>query len=84
MNTYNKLNHFLIAKVPPHWKLNQGFVAQKNCPFPPESIEVTNTKIIRTFLRDQILCPLNGGGPKERFHYSIYFKYNLNLLNRNA
>ena len=44
-----------------------GFGAQKKCPFPlnrgVRSKEVTNTKIIWRFCRDQILCPLNEGVP---------------------
>ena len=38
------------SKVSPKWRLNLGFVAQKNCPFPLNrgvpSTEVTDTKIM--------------------------------------
>ena len=58
---------FLSAKVFPEWKLNPGFGTQKKCFFPLNksipSIEVTNTKILWTFFRDQILSPLNGAVP---------------------
>ena len=65
--------HLFIAKVSPEWGLNPGFGTQTKCPFPLNrgvpSLEVTNTKIMWTFFRDKILCPLNGGDiPKERFH----------------
>ena len=50
------------------WRLNPEVEgAQEKCPFPlnrgVRSKEVTNTKIIWRFCRDQILCPLNGGVP---------------------
>ena len=58
---------FLSAKVFPEWKLNPGFGTQKKCFFPLNksipSVEVTNTKILWTFFRDQILSPLNGAVP---------------------
>ena len=64
-----KLNHFLIAKVSPEWRLNPRFGTLKMRPFPLNrgvpSIEVTDTKIMWTFLRDQILCPLNGDVPSK-------------------
>ena len=31
-------------------------------------MEVTDINIMRTFFREQILCPLNEGFPKESFH----------------
>ena len=60
------VSHFLIAKVSPKWRLNPGFGIQKKCSFPlvnrgVPSIEVANTKIMSTFLRDKVLCPLNRG-----------------------
>ena len=63
------VSHFLIAKVSPKWRLTPGFGIQKKCPFPLVnrgvlSIEVANTKIMWTFLRDKILCPLNRGVPR--------------------
>ena len=58
---------FLSAKVFPEWKLNPGFGTQKKCFFPLNksipSVEVTNTKILWTFFRDQILSSLNGAVP---------------------
>ena len=58
---------FLSARVFPEWKLNPGFGTQKKCFFPLNksilSVEVTNTKILWTFFRDQILSPLNGAVP---------------------
>ena len=58
-------SHVLSAKVSPEWKSNPGFGTQKTCAFllnrGVPSIEVTDTKIMWTFFRDQILCPLNGG-----------------------
>ena len=38
--------------------------------FPFPSREVTDTKIVWLFFRDQISCPLNWGVPRERFHCS--------------
>ena len=32
------------------------------------SMEVIDIKILSAFFPDQILCPLNRGVPKERFH----------------
>ena len=58
-------SHSLISKVSPEWRVNPGFVTQKKCPFPLKrrvpTTEVKDTKIMWTFFRDQILCPLNGG-----------------------
>ena len=58
-------SHSLISKVSPEWRVNPGFVTQKKCPFPLNrrvpTTEVKDTKIMWTFFRDQILCPLNGG-----------------------
>ena len=48
--------------------LNGGWIRVSGPRKSVPSIEVTNTKIMSTFFRDQILCPLNGGVPKERFH----------------
>ena len=63
------VSHFLRTKVSPKWSLNQGFGTQKKCPFPRNrgvsSTEVTETKIMWTFFQDKIVCPLNGGVPKE-------------------
>ena len=48
-------------------RLDLGFGAQKKCPFPLSGgvplTEATDTKIMWTFFRDQILCPLNGVVP---------------------
>ena len=59
------VNHFLIAKKTPEWRVNPGFATQKKCPFYwidcVPSIGETKTKIMWTFSRDQILCRLNGG-----------------------
>ena len=72
ISTIFAVSHFwrtLIAKVIHAWMEVKpwGFGAQKKCPFPlnrgVRSKEVTNTKIIWRFCRDQILCPLNGGVP---------------------
>ena len=41
---------------------------RKSIPFPFPSREVTDTKIVWLFFRDQISCPLNWGVPSERFH----------------
>ena len=53
-------------------RLNPDFRSQKKCSFSltrgVSSIEVTNTKMMLPFFQDQILCPLNGGVPKEKFH----------------
>ena len=74
LSTLFVVSHFSSAKVPPEWRLNPSFGTQNTCPFPLNrgvpSIEVTNTKIKWTFFWDQILCPLNGDVPKERFHRS--------------
>ena len=51
---------FFIAKVPPYWKLNPGFVAQKNCLFPLNrgvpSMEVTNSKVMWTSISGTKFC----------------------------
>ena len=74
LSTLFVVSHFSSAKVPPEWRLNPSFGTQNKCPFPLNrgvpSMEITNTKIRWTFSRDQILCPLNGGVSKERFHCS--------------
>ena len=50
-----------------------GFGIQKTCPFPLNrgvpSIEVTDSQIMWTFFRDQILCPGNRRVPKKRTHH---------------
>ena len=55
--------------------LNGGWIRVSGPRKSVPSIEVTNTKIMSTFFRDQILCPLNGGVPKERFH-CLHCMYN--------
>ena len=54
-------------------EVKPGFRDQKKCPFSLNrgvpSIEVIVTKIIWAFFWDQILCPLNKGVSKERFHH---------------
>ena len=74
LSTLFVVSHFSSAKVSPEWRLNPSFGTQNKCPFPLNrgvpSMEVTNTKIKWIFFRDQILCPLNGGVSKERFHCS--------------
>ena len=51
----------------PEWRLTRGFGTQRKCAFPLNrgvpSLEGIDTKIVWTFFRDQILCPLNGGDP---------------------
>ena len=51
----------------PEGRLNLGFGTQNKYPFPVNRgvpvIEVTDTKIMLTFFRGQILCPLNRGVP---------------------
>ena len=73
------VSQFLFTKVSPEWRLNWGFGTQKKCPFPLNrgvpSLEVTNTKIMWTFFRDQILYSLNGRVPKERFHCSVVHNF---------
>ena len=48
-------------------EVKTGLWDPQKCPFPLNrgvlSIEVTDTKIMRTFFWDQLLCPLNGGVP---------------------
>ena len=55
--------------------LNGGWIRVSGPRKSVPSIEVTNTKIMSTFFRDQILCPLNGVVPKERFH-CLHCMYN--------
>ena len=61
------VSHLLNVKVSPEWRVNPSFGTQKMCPFPLNrgvpSIVVTNTKIMRAFFWDQILCLLNGDVP---------------------
>ena len=63
------VSHGLSAKVSPEWRSNPGFRYSDTCLFSLNrgvpSIEVTDTKIMRTFLRDQILFPLNGVVPNK-------------------
>ena len=67
LSTLFVASRFLSAKLFPEWRLNPDFGTQKRCPFPLNrcvpSTEVTDTKLMWTFFRDQILCPLNGGVP---------------------
>ena len=69
----------------PEWRLNPGFRTQKKCPFPlissVPSVEVTNIEIMWTFSRDQILCPLNGGVLKGRFHCTQKLLVQMLLIN---
>ena len=65
------VSHFLSAKV--SWmEVKSGFRNPKNVSLSPEQKcllkKGTNVKIMWTFLRDQILCPLNRGLLKDRFH----------------
>ena len=56
MSTLFVVSHFLSAQGSPEWRSNPGFGTPKMCP---------DAKIMWTFLRDQILSPLNvrvGGG----------------------
>ena len=61
------VSHVLSTKVVPEWRSNIGFGTQNKCPYPVNrgipSIEVTGTKIMWAFFRDQILCPVNGDVP---------------------
>lgn len=74
-------SHSLISKVFPEWKVNPGFVTQKKCPFRRRvpTTEVKDTKIMLTFFRDPILCPLNGGAlwievfQRRMFHWFKLF-----------
>ena len=56
LSTLFVVSHDLSAKVPPEWRSSPGFGAQKTCLFTLNrgvpSIEVTDTKIMRTFLGD--------------------------------
>ena len=67
LSTLFVVSRFLSAKVFPEWRLNPDFGSQKIFPFPLDrcvpSLEVTDTKLMWTFFRDQILCALNGGVP---------------------
>ena len=51
----------------PWMEVNPGFRDPEKCAFPLNrgvpSLEGIDTKIMRTFFRDQISCPLNGGDP---------------------
>ena len=61
------VSHVLSTKVVPEWRSNTGFGTQNKCPYPVNrgvpSIEITGTKIMWAFFRDQILCPVNGEVP---------------------
>ena len=65
LSTLFVVSHFSSTKVSPGRRLKPG--PRKSVPFPlnrgVSSTEVTNIKIMWTFFRDQILCPLNGGVP---------------------
>ena len=50
------------VKLGPRDPENVCLFPEWRCPF----IQVTDTKIIWVFFRDQSLCPLNGGVPEER------------------
>ena len=67
ISTLCVVSHVLSVKVSLEWKSKPGFGTQKTCPFPLNrgvpSTEETDSKIMWTFFRDQILCPLNGGVP---------------------
>ena len=67
ISTLFVVSHFLSAMVSREWRLNLGFGIQKRGPFPLNrgvpSIEVSDTKIMWAFYRDQSLCPLNEGVP---------------------
>ena len=82
------VSHGLSAKVSPEWRSNPGFGTQThlfslNRGVP--SIEVTDTKIMRTFLRDQILFPLNGIVPnKGEFNYFLYFRLTCGCPNNDS
>ena len=56
--------------MPGENELHLGFGTKKTCPFPLNrrvpSIEATDTKIIGTLFRDQILGPLNRDVAKSR------------------
>ena len=70
MSTLFVVSQVLSAKVSSEWRLNLGFGTQKMCPFSLNGgvpfIQVTDTKIIWVFFREQNLCPPNGGVPEER------------------
>ena len=57
------VTHWFLRCSLNQWKVNPGFVTQKKSPFRRRvpTTEVKDTKIMWTFFRDQILCPLNGG-----------------------
>ena len=70
--TLKLINDFLWSvslrvKLSFEWRLSPGFGTQKKCPFPRNggvpTTELTNSKIMWTFFRDQILSPLNGDVP---------------------
>ena len=70
ISTLCVVSHVLSVKVSPEWKSNPGFGTQKTCPFPLNrvvpSTEETDSKIMWTFFRDQILCPLEWRCPLNR------------------
>jgi len=71
ISTLFVISRILRAKVSPEWRLNPGFGTQKKCLFPLNRgvypTEIIDTKIMWTFFRGQILCPLEVCLPKERF-----------------
>jgi len=66
---------FLINRVRRFWRLWRHTSTQTSLECPPRRgvslIKVTNAKIKMSTFMDQILCPLNGGVPKERFHFIV-------------
>ena len=80
LSTFFVVGHVLSAKVSSEWSVNLGFRSQKSVIFPLRHPfhGGTDIKIMWTFFQDQIMCPLNGGVPwnrfvpKDRLH-SIYF-----------
>ena len=81
MSTFPVVSHVVNAKASPEWRLNPSFGTKKTCAFPLNrgvpSIEVTGTKTMWMFIRDQIVvspewrCPLKRGVPKERFRCKL-------------
>lgn len=72
-------NHVLGAKTVPWMGMNLDFGTHKKSPFPLKrgvsSIkQVTNTKIMITFIRDKnFVSPEWGRGPKEEFPPYYYY-----------
>ena len=67
LSTLFVVSHFSSTKVSPGRGVKNRPGSRKRGSFPlnrgVSSTEVTNIKIMWTFFRDQILCPLNGGVP---------------------